>query len=80
MGHEKRNRGRSALFPGVSLHTYKFKDHPSLLDDLDRAVADLAEDDIRASRSDVLRALVFAHRDHLVDITREYLGHDSEYS
>lgn len=68
------------MFPGVQLREYKFKYDPKLIDDLDRAVADLAEDDIKASRSDVLRALVFAQRDYLADITREYLGYDSECS
>ena len=79
MDHEnKSRRGRPSLHPGVEPYTFafKFKDHPNLIDDLDRAIADLAEDGIKASKSDIFRALILAQRDHLVDITREYLGYD----
>lgn len=43
-------------------------------------IADLAENGIKASRADIIRALVMTNLDHAVDITREHLGHDSEYS
>lgn len=79
MSHETRKLiGRPPLYEDQEIMVYRFKDHPDLRDDLDRAVADLQEDGIKANRSMVMRALIHAQRDHMTDITREYLGHESE--